>query len=165
MLQMSIRNVAHQIVQHELLGKGREKEGLYLNFDLRMSHHTDRGSYDQSRGLHLLYYVHPHGTYVTVFASVTKSPFATLRDVKEWKHECTHDSCWRDINTFSQVYFDMAECINSALQKNKLDAIAPKDMHEYNSFGRSGLYEWVPVEVTKDPEDDRNYRRLVKVLR
>jgi hypothetical protein len=164
MLKIDVRNVVHAIVEQELIRKGREGEALYVNFDLRMSHHTNNKSYDQSRGLHLLYQVNPGYTYVSVFSAVTDSPFATIREVEEWKHEVTHDSCWRDTNVFSQVYFDMAEKINAAMKADKRKPIAPKDMHEWHNLGRAGLFQWVKVNITKDPNDDRNYRKLVEVL-
>lgn len=172
MLQIQVQNVVHAIVEQELRGKGREDSALYIHLDLRMSHHTDDKSYDQSRGLHMLYYCLPHMNYISVFSSVTDSPFTGLRDVKEWKHECSHDSCWRDVNTYSQVYFKMAEDINSEIKQDWekkhpgriAPQVAPKDMHEWHSFGRSGLYMWVPVKVRKDPKDTNNYRKLVEVV-
>jgi len=163
MLKIDVRNVVNALVEQELRGKGRQDSALYIHLDLRMSHHTNNKSYDQSRGLHLLYYCLPQMSYITVFSGVTDSPFSKVREVKEWKHACTHDSCWRDVNTFSQVYFDMAANINAMLKKEKKEEIAPKDMHEWHNF-HSGLYTWVPVKVTKDPTDDRNYRKLVEVM-
>ncbi len=168
MLKIDVRNVVHAIVEQELSGKGRDTEALYLNFDLRMSQHLPEGfdgkSYDESRGLHLLYQVNPGFSYINVFSGVTDSPFARIRDVAEWKHECTHDSCWRDINTFSQVYFEMAECINAARKADGFPPVAPANMHEWHSIGRAGLFQWVKANVRKDPNCERNYRRIVEVL-
>lgn len=183
MLTLRIDQIAAQIVRHVLLGKSREEreslpvrdlsdgvvyegDALYLHFDLRLGHYTDGESYNTSRGLHLLYYTHPGSAYVTVFAGITDSPFDKVNEVGQWKHECSHDSCWRDIQTFSQVYFKMAGEINAMLEKDGLSHIAPKDMHESNSFGvfRDELYSWVKVRVTKDPEDSHQYRKLVTIL-
>ncbi len=163
MLKIDVRNVVHAIVEQELIEKDRLGRAIHINFDLRMSHHTDRKSYDQSRGLHLLYHRNQNSSFVSVFSAVTDSPFSTIRDVKEWKHECTHDSCWRDVNAFSQVYFDMAECINSVRKKEGLATIAPKDMHEWHSFGRAGLFKWIPCKVSRDLQND--YRRLLEVIK
>lgn len=165
MLKIDVRNVVHAIVEQELIEKDRLERALYINFDLRMSHHTNSRSFDQSRGLHLLYHRNSNSSFVSVFSAVTDSPFATIRDVKEWKHECTHDSCWRDVNTFSQVYFDMANQINDALKEAKLEPIPPAHMHEWHNFGRGGLFQVLEVKVTKDPNDDRNYRRKVEVVK
>lgn len=160
MLQMEIRSLVYHIVQQELVGKGKDREALHLNFDLRMASYNDGHTYDQSRGLHLLYHCFPHSSYVSVFSGVTASPFGRLREVKEWRHECSHDSCWRDVNIFSHIYFEMAQQINDARKADKREAIAPKDMSEHNSF-RDRVYQWVPVSVKKDESDDYNYRRII----
>ncbi len=165
MLSMKIESLVAALVRHELVGKGRENEALYFNFDLRMGSYTDGESYNQSRGLHLLYQVNPGYSYITVFSGITPSPFDKIKDVKEWKHECTHDSCWRDIQVFSQVYFEMAKQINEARVQDGLPEIAPAEMHEHNSFPLfNQTYLWVPVRITKDPNDAHNYRKLVEVL-
>lgn len=103
MLTIGISRFAYQIVKQELAYKGRLNEALYIHFDLGMGHYTERKSYTQRRGLHLLYYLRPEMSYITVFSSITASPFASIKEVPGWKHECTHDSCWRDINVFSQT--------------------------------------------------------------
>jgi hypothetical protein len=94
MLQMRLDRLVQQIVSHHLLGQGREKEALYLNFDLRMSSFSKSDTFDASRGLHLLYHLRPGYQSVSVFSAVTDSPFSGCAGMK-WKHEVTHDSCWR----------------------------------------------------------------------
>lgn len=163
MLKIEARNVVYSIVQQELVHKGRDNEALYINLDLRMSYHVGGDAFDQSRGLHLLYSCPTGMSYITVFSGITDSPFAKIGEVKAWKHETTHDSCWRDINTFSQVYFDMARGINVSLSEEGREAIAPIDMYEGSSF-RGNLYQWVPIKVTKDSSDRNNYRRMVELL-
>jgi hypothetical protein len=166
MLQIKVERVVNQIVQHELLGKGgRQDEALYLHFDLRMSYYEENQSDCRSRGLHLLYHVRPGGSYVDVFSAVTDSPFDKIESVKEWKHEASHDSCWRDVSCFSKVYFEMAKDINQARKSRGQVEIAPKDMHEHNGFGLfDNLYEWVSVRITrKDPCD--SYRKTIEVLK
>lgn len=164
MLSIRIDRIAYQIVEDILLGNGRENEALYLNFDVRLSYYDNGRTYDQSRGLHLLYHVLPGMRYVNVFSGVTRSPFGKLSEVrKELKHEVSHDSCWRDVRIFSDTYFEMANCINEERKKQGLSEVAPKDMSEHNSF-RQKLFEWVPVKVSKDPNDSHNYRKLVKLL-
>lgn len=165
MLTMKVEHLVAQIVKQELRGKGRKNEALYLNFDLGMSYFSKGNEYSQRQGLHLLYHSLPHGSVITVFSALTESPFARRQDVQEWKHECSHDTCWRDVNTFSNAYFGMAECINAMLRKDGKFDVAPKDMHEFNHFDLSDrLFEWVPVEVTYDETDDFRHRRVVKFL-
>jgi hypothetical protein len=166
-LSIGVSTLLNQLVRQELQGKGkgRENEALYFHLDCRMSHHTNNESYNESRGLHLLYQVNPGYTYINVFGAVTESPFERYREIKEWRHLATHDSCWRDVGIFQEVYFGMAEAINAKLKAANKKTIAPKDMHEWNGFGLTDhLFQWVPVRVTKDPTCEQNYRKLVELL-
>jgi hypothetical protein len=115
MLNIRLDSVVNQIVRQELVESNREPlpdgaecVALHMNFDCRLSYYTAEYTYYQSRGLHLLYHATPGYSYITVFSGVTDSPFDKIDKVTEWKHECTHDSCWRDIGVFSHIYFDMA---------------------------------------------------------
>lgn len=165
MLQIKLERVVNQIVQSELLNKGgRQDEALYLSFDLRMGYFSNNEPYHESRGLHLLYHVSPGGSYVDVFSAVTDSPFDKIKSVKEWKHEVSHDSCWRDVSCFSNVYFEMAKGINKALRNNGHKEVAPVTMFEHSGFGLySDLYKWVPIRITrKDPSD--YYPKKIEVL-
>lgn len=161
MLSMRIDSMLYNLVKQELVGKGRKDEALHFHFDLRMAY----ADFREFRGLHMLYYLPPGMSYVTVFSAVTDDPFIKIGKVQEWKHETTHDSCWRDVQTFSNVYFAMADEINKKLEKETGSSVAPCEMREHNSFRLFGsAFDWVKVEVSRDPEDDRNYRRLVKLL-
>jgi hypothetical protein len=163
MLNISIQSVVNQIVRSKLLRNCGANIAIAFNFDCRLSYHTDDKSYNQSRGLHLLY--HSLGTYVDVFTSVTDSPFSSIKEVKEWKHIMSHDSCWSDVNVFSNIYFDMANCINNDLAKDGLSAVAPIQMSEHNNFAMFGdLYKWVPVKISKDKNDKNNYRKIVELV-
>lgn len=168
MLNISIQDVVAAIVRQELGRTDRdENKALYFNFDCSLSHYTEETQYSQRMGLHLLYHCTPGYRYITVFSATTESGLAKLNEVKEWKHECTHDSCWQNINIFSQICFDMARDINEALVADGLKEMAPIDMHEYNSFNMfSGAecYQWVPVRITKDPNDQHNYRKILELL-
>lgn len=165
MLNMKIDCMVGQIVRQELRDSGREDEGLYMNLDCRLSYYMPEGSYNESCGLHLIYQCNPGYASINVFSGVTDSPFASSKDVPSWKHECSHDSCWRDIGVFSEVYFKMAEKINQALLKDGLEQVAPKDMHESNSFnGFDKVFRWKKVKITKDPTDRNNYRKLLELL-
>lgn len=166
MLEMKIETLVAAIVRQELRGKGREGEALYFHFDLGMGYYTDDQSYKARKGLHLLYYLTPDsGSYITVFSAVTDSPFTKIGEIKKWKHECTHDTCWRDIGVFSQVYFAMAEEINAMLKQDGLEEVAPKDMSEHNSFPifNDLAYSWKKVRVSKDPNCESSYRKMVEV--
>jgi hypothetical protein len=164
MLTIPIRSLVNQIVRQELQHKGRRDEALYLNFDLRMGYYTNARSFEQSRGLHLLYYLPPQMSYITVFSGITASPFDKIQQVKEWKHECTHDSCWADINIFTNTFFEMAGKINEAMEEEGLPMVAPAAMSEHNGFRlfKSSLFEWVKVRVSRDMTD--MYRRSVELL-
>lgn len=169
MLSMRIDNLIARIVRQELFAKDcSNNDAIHFHLDLRMSYHVADGkSYDDSCGLHLLYHRMPNGSYITVFSATSfASPFRKINEVKEWKHETTHDSCWRNINAFSKAYFDMAANINSQLVKDGLQEVAPIEMSEYNDFALFGnAFNWVKVDVSKDPNDyPYNYKRLVKLL-
>jgi hypothetical protein len=166
MFNISLISVVNKIVEHELIGKGPptllRQEALHFHLDLRMSYYGKNEVFDISRGLHLLYYVRPGYSYpISVFSAITSSPFTKAKEVNEWKHEVTHDSCWRDIRTITELYFQMADQILTAMGEEG-KSLAPKDMHEHNGFALFGpLYDWIPVEVKKDLTDPNNYRKTV----
>lgn len=169
MFEMRVSSVAEQIVTHHLQAKGRENEAVYINFDVRLSYFRSVHSslqFNSSRGLHLLYHQCPGHATLSVFSAVTPSPFDRLKDIAEWKHETSHDSCWRDVRLYTDTYFLMARQINAQIVEAGGAEVAPAEMNQYCSFagiGRGNLFEWVPVEVTKDPNDNHKYRRIVKV--
>ena len=165
MLPIKLSKVVEALVRQLLVGNGRKDEALYFNFDVRIHHHTGGESYSESCGLHLLYYCPPDMTYVTVFSAVTDDCFASIGDVKEWKHEVTHDSCWRDVEVFSKVYFDKAKKINALLVENGGKTVAPKDLSVdiYPAGLGDVMFTWVPVEVMRDFSDNRGYRKVVVV--
>ncbi len=164
MFEMKIDSLIERVVRHELLSKCTANEAMYFNFDISLSvYKGDSSSYTERRGLHLLYHS-PYGASINVFSSVTENCFASLKDVgNRWKHETSHDSCWKDIRVFSKTYFEMAESINSHLRIHGQAEKAPKDMDQFNCF-RDYLFRWVSVKVSKDPKDTNNYRRIVEIL-
>lgn len=165
MLTMRIDSMIAALVRQELKG-GKNGEALHIHLDLGVSFHTGHGSYDQRRGLHLLYQVDEGYSYINVFSAVLDSPFAKIGDVKKWKHECTHDTCWRDIQLFSQLYFEMCKLVNEEMVKDGLPEQRPCDMSEHNSFPVFGqMFDWVKVKVSKDPKCERNYHKVVEVLK
>lgn len=167
MFDMSLQTLVNAIVSQELIGKGREKEGLLFSFDVSFcSYHeteVEFKEFDTRRGLHFLYQVNPNYTYVNVFSAVTERPFDSPLKAT-WKHECSHDSCWRnDVQAFNRLYFDMAEEINQKLVAAGLPRVAPKDMSQHIFPGgmSRNLYSWVACHITKDPADPHRYRKLV----
>ncbi len=164
MLSIDIRNIVYTLVRQLLIEPGgRKDEALQFSFDCGLAYYGHVGDgdeiYDARRGLYLLYYLPPERSYVTVFSAVTRSPFVKPT---EWKHECTHDTCWRDINIFSEIYFDMANKINAAMVKDGYGEVAPIMMTDHNSFQAFGkAWEWVGAKVVTDPACDRSYRKLV----
>lgn len=170
MFEMSLQTLVNAIVSQELIGKGRENEGLLFSFDVSLCYYSENGDGDsfdaQRRGLHLLYQVNPNYTYVNVFSAVTERPFDSPLKAT-WNHESSHDSCWRnDVQAFNRLYFDMAEEINQQLVAAGLPRVAPKDMSQHIFPGGSrNLYSWVPCHITKDPADPNRYRKLVTLGR
>jgi hypothetical protein len=130
-----------------------------------VSDYSAKREFHDRRGLHLLYHLPKGWASVSAFSAVTEKVFTNVYEVADWKHEITHDSCWRDISTFARVYFGLCENVNDQRQAAGLKPKAPALMTEHNSFQLFGrLFDWIPVEVTTDPTDDRNYRKLVRVI-
>lgn len=166
MLNMRIDSLIASVVRQELYGKGRaNNDAMYFHFDLRLGLYVEEEEYHSYRDLHLLYQVDSGYRYINVFSAVLDGR-TRFRDIKNWKHEITHGSGWRDIGLFSRIYFEMADEINAMLKKDGLEEVAPKDMEQHNTAGfiSDALYRWVPVRVSKDPSDHNNYRMMVEVL-
>lgn len=165
MFSMKIESVVAALVKQELIGKGRDDQALHFDFDLHLTHYDKDDSFSRRHGLHLLYHLNSGATYVSVFSAVTERFYTKVHEVKNWKHEVSHDSCWRDIQVFSKLYFEMAKQINEDLVNHGRAVVAPKDMHQHNCFELFGqAYNWVNVKVTRDSTDNYGYRRLIEVL-
>ena len=180
MLEMRVSDVAEQIVMHTFTNGtdrrqkegsdgGRDAQAIYLNFDVRLSNYDlehNRFQYTASRGLHLLYHKLRGGSSISVFSAVSSSPFDRLKTIKEWKHQATHDSEWRRVRIFNDVYFEMAEEVNAQREAAGLAEIAAAEMIQYCVFAgiaEERLFQWVPVSIKKDPEDQYDYRRLITI--
>jgi hypothetical protein len=147
-----------------LVVSDNDKKALHFHLDLRLS-------YDQhtiARGLHLLYHRHRSTSYISVFSAAIKdNPFIKLKQVdpNTWKHEVTHDSCWRESTSsvLTENYFEMANEVNQRLGEEL--AVAPCKMTDSTHFSLfDDAFDWVTVSVTKDLYDGNNYRRLVTVV-
>jgi hypothetical protein len=167
MLSISISKIVNQIVKHALLSntERKEGEGLYLSFDCGLGHYTNSNSFSSRCGLHLVYHCLPGMTYVDVFSMVTNSPFAKVKDFdgSDFTHEVTHDSCWRDIEIFSSLYFGMAREINEKMKAAGLPEVAPGLMTDHSSFQLfdDNLWKWIPIKVKKDPAE--HYRKTLEI--
>src|SRR5690606_30078560 len=107
--------IIESLAKHLLVdAEGRENEALHFNFSLDLSIYSPI-RVSVRKGLHLLYYKKPHSATVSVFSAVVDSPFDGIEKVEEWEHEISHDSCWREITTINNLYFQMAERINNKL--------------------------------------------------
>jgi hypothetical protein len=165
MFEMRLETLVNAIVSTELQGKGRENEGLLFSFDVSLTHYVNDiiGPVGRRKGLHLLYQVNPDYSYINVFSAVTDSPFDSPVNAT-WKHECTHDSCWRnDVDALSHLYFEMAEEINLQLEDSGHARVAPAAMVQNVFPGGIGrdLYRWVPCAISKDPADKHRYRKIL----
>lgn len=160
MLTMKIETLVNALVQSELSKNQEKNKALYFGFDLHLSVSTP--SVFKRRGLNLLYY--KEGAFTSVFSAVTNLQWS-VPEKTEWKHEVSHDSCWRDIRVFSETYFKMAEEINKYLRDFGYEEVAPCNMNQLNTPRMFGsLYEWKKVKVIKDSTDQNNYRRLVELI-
>lgn len=166
MMNVEIEHVVNVMVTQFLVrAERREGEAMLISFRLDIS---DSDHHNASRGFHLLYHIAPRRTYVDVFSAVTS--YRNSTDIKklQWKFEVSHDSCWRDVGSFNEVYFDMANEVNSSRQAEGLERIAPNDMNQFNRFNRcsleSNLFQWVKVKVERDPSCQNGYRKLITLL-
>lgn len=169
MLEVKLESIVYTLVDRiylsrdEFTSKARDdNKALYLNFDVSLSYYENGKKAGVRKGLHLVYYA-PFGRYVTVFSAVTDSCFAKCTEVKDWKHEITHDSCWRNLEIFSTLYFNSAKDINDQLEESGMKSVRPVDMNQ-NVFINDELYRFINVEVSRDPADERGYRKILKVL-
>ena len=137
-------------------------EALCISLDCRMADfETDE---HLARGLHLIFYA-PNTNAISSFSGVSDSPFDAPTQVRLWTHECTHDSCWHDIQAYSKLYFELADNLNMVRLDKGWSERAPRDFYQATFFRFSEhIYSWVPVKVTIDPEDPNRHRRLLKLL-
>jgi len=150
MLAIELEHLIPDLVKY-LAPKERGK-GLILTFDVRLHEYKK----DVKRRAVLRFLFHWNVAGYDVFFR---------RDEEDWKHTSSHDSCWktdglRDINP---VYFSLAQEIIEEIGDENL---APCDLGQMVWFGdisRDGI-KIVDVEVKRDPDDQHNYRKVVKVL-
>lgn len=168
MFEMRLDRIVEQIVRHAFFNpdgsKEFDKQALYVVFDVSMSSAVEKVR--QRRGIHLLYHSR-NGNYISVFSAVSSSPFVRLADINNWKHEVTHDSCWRDIKVITQTYFTMAGLINKERVERGWEEEVPIQMSQFVTFGgilRKEMFQWVPAEVKIDPACEHNYRKLITLF-
>lgn len=163
MFEMRLDSLVQQIVKSHFPYKNPDfaNKGLYVAFDVRMSDYDVDVTH--SAFIHLIYHAQPESNCITVFAGLSTQS-SSIKDVKEWKHEITHDSCWRNINVFNSVYFYMAEKLNETRKEKGLSEKAPKDFHTFVDFPfvSDKLYDLIPIAIAKDPEN--HYKRILTLL-
>jgi len=193
MFRMDIGDIIHHVVCGMHAGKnseqaaglkaedylrlGKPTKALYLAFDVRSScFQKQKGMLDQearaARSLHFLFH-RTHGSIgfcsTHTFAAVDDNPFAHIESIKEWKFLSSHDSCWKDAagDFASAVYFQMAEEVNALAGFTKDEGPAPKDLSWnvwFQRFDTTEFYQWVNVQVNRDPNDKHGYEELITVL-
>lgn len=170
MLSVRLDHVIQQLVQQEMISKSsgfpgvREEvvQAMYFRLRLHLYSVNNADTFGAARHLHLLYYC-AGGSSIDVFSAVTES-WTQGRPKENWKHEISHDSCWRDIRVFSECYFEMAKQINEERVAAGLKEEAPKNMVEHNTFSGDTVWEWQAVRIAKDPKDIHNYRKTVQLV-
>lgn len=165
MLNMHLENVTAMLVQQFLIEpKGVENKAIHFHFNVRVDSFESNEQFGSSVGLHLLYHLKPRSTYVDVFSGATNRPFAKLNEVEGWTHEASHDSGWRNLNVFSQIYFSLAGEVNDQRKSSELKEIAPKDMSQSAHLRISRkMFDWVDVEVKVDGADPMKYHRTLTI--
>ena len=167
MLNIRVQTMVAALVRQLLVDTGgKDGEALHLQLDLGMGYYKNdpmgARSYRARYGLHLLFHRKPGSGYVDTFSAITDSLFVKHTEIAQWTHETSHDTCWRDIQVFSQLYFRMAVEINSAMSKDGFPEVAPAEMTEHNSFALfESMWRWLPAEVSYDSTDPHHYRRII----
>lgn len=165
MLSMHISDTVNALVKQLLIDAGGNEKALHFSFDLQLScyDYVNEGgpTYNSDRkSLHLLYYLAPKRSYVSVFSATLNNPFSSVNGITEWSHEITHDSEWRNIRAFVDTYFSMAQSVNDHLVKDGRTTVAPRTMTEHN-FTIRNMFQWIPATVSLDPTCDRRYRKII----
>lgn len=80
-----------QAIVDGLVGRGNEKQGVYVSFDLSVSTHSGIEQRDVRVGVHFLYY---NGR---ILGAADRDFLSCAFDPNhEWKQVSTHSSCWAD---------------------------------------------------------------------
>lgn len=156
MFSIEISRIVYPLVK-QLMKEKPEGKGLLFSFDVSLSDHSNGLGLSYRRELDLLYNTYSrNGTYISAFSRI--GVLGEERDRKKhvWTHECTHDSCWRDLSVISNLYFEGARVINDKRVRAGLKEIAPRDMGDHTGFNIfRPAFEWVDVEQTKLDNDAR----------
>lgn len=160
MLTMNIEATVDAIVRN-LLSTGREDEGLHFAFQVRAS---DDKYHRASLRLHLVYHKREGHVSISVFSAlVTDGHTVFDLDASRWTHEVTHDSCWADINVCHRAVMQLTDSINAQREKDGFEPVAAIDLEFFTRPYTFKLFEWLPVVVSRDPNDPHRYRRTLQV--
>lgn len=159
MFKMPVQHVVNTLVKGMMQGQETPKgKGLLVSLDVQLTSHL-RGGLESPffrREVHLLYSRYQGaGSYISVFSFVKR--YGGGHDPKkfEWKHEVTHDSCWRDLTLINNVYFEAAAEINKKRVDVGLPEVAPFSMTDHSAFDIFKPFQWVNVVQTKVHDDTR----------
>ena len=167
MFEMRLDSLIQSIVRSNLSQNIKEGQAMYIHFNASLYDfdQSNRDGNEISVGLHLLYSCLPKRNCITVFSGVSPDSFRGIKEVKSWKHEVTHDSCWTDISVLNDTFFSMAKTLNDRRVGWGLPIKAPNQFSQNVTFPLSDkLWEWVDVKITKNPTDVHHYQKCVEVL-
>lgn len=169
MFQMEVSRVINSLVD-TLIGKDAgvsapPGKGLLFQLELGLASHTKEGSFMFREHLHLLYNKKKGGSYISVFSHVGRVALDLRVRQYDWKHEVTHDSCWRDLSLMNTLYFQLAEQVNEKRSEVGLEKIAPILMSNHTNFSLfQPAFKWVDVEQTTLPGDGPGRQYAIKIL-
>lgn len=155
-------------------------KALYLAFDIRTHFYPsgeEKNKYKEasvSSSLHFLF----HRIYGSTgfcstytFGAISTDCFARLDKVKdEFEFLSSHDSCWKDAardfanrveHEHYQIVANNAGFRNDPIPYSRLNWRTGFPMF---SSKPTEFYQWVDVQIDRDPSDKHHYDKLVKVL-
>jgi hypothetical protein len=126
---------------------------LYISLDLQVYSHFDDGDEIRESAIVHLVFARP-SNYTKVWSVVNSSGF--LPEPEAFTMTSDHDSCWatdglQDVN---QTYLDLLGKVRSQTD-TRPDAGSPKDFNGIHAI------ETIQVTWANDPEDKRDYRKLL----
>ena len=158
MFKMPVQHVVNTLVKGMMQKQEPPKgKGLLVSLDVQLTSYLGEGLESPffRREIHLLYSRYQGaGSYISVFSCVKGYGGGLNPKEFTWKHEVTHDSCWRDLTVVSDVYFQAAAEINKKRVDAGLAEVAPYLMTDHSAFDILP-FRWVDVVQTKVRDDSR----------
>lgn len=143
----------------------REPElGLMVTLDVRLFSFTSGGEeYRRSALVHTLFTAN-----TSVFVAVSRNYERWFEiDPADFLNTSNHDSCWRTdgMSALRNVYYAMAEEINSERKKDGHSALAPRELNQFCTLGALTQKPWEFVDVTHELLPGASRRRLISIRR